>query len=321
MPADTFYGSECEARIGIMADASTDPTAWHTFEFMSLTINPQRARKVRDKLGSPRNNPLDDIKPIAGFRRVMVDLVTDADSLQTPRLLRDLLGAPATGAAVSGIYPHVWASGAKVAALACLQLRTASGEVRVVRGLTLDALSVGVAGEQTQDFDLEWSLKGLTSERVADWLAGTVTAVPASSAIYRAVFRVDGAAATSTLDAQWAYSRSLVEDIFLSTTPDISALRPGKTGISGRARFRATAAAFDDLAEDDTVFAPDIQMLGVTAGHVIKFEHPHAQLNSPPLSVPGPDVIERTVDWFGFQDASTPGVRITVNNNVANYAT
>lgn len=321
MPADTFYGSECEARIGIMADADTDPTAWHGFEFMSLTLNPQRARKARPKLGAPRNNPLDPIKPIPGFRRVMVDLVTDADSVQTPRLLRDLLGAPATGSAVSGIYPHVWTSGAKVAALAALQLKTASGEIRVVRGLTLDALSVAVSGEQTQDFDLQWSLKALESARVADWLSGTVTAIPAGAPMYRAVFRVDGAAASNTLDAQWTYGRSLIEDVFLSPTPDISGLRPGETGISGRARFRATAAAFDDLSEDDTVFAPDIQMLGVTADHLLTFTHPHAQLNSPPLSVPGGDIIERTVDWFGFQDASTPGVRITVNNDVASYAT
>lgn len=321
MPTDTYNGSDCELRIGIMASATSDPTAWHTLEFMSLSLTPQRARKARNKLGSPRNNALDPIKPIAGFRRVMVDLVTDADSLQTPRLLRDLLGAPTTGAAVSSIYPHVWTSGAKVAALAALQLRTASGEIRVVRGLTLDALSVAVSGEQTQDFDLQWSLKGLSSDRIADWLSGTVAAVPAASPMYRAVFRVDGAAASNTLDAQWTYGRSLIEDVFLSTTADISGLRPGETGITGRARFRATAAAFDDLSEDDTVFAPDIQMLGVAASHVLKFEHPHAQLNSPPLSVPGGDIIERTVDWFGFQDADTPGVRITVNNSVASYAT
>ena len=45
-----------------------------------------------------------------------------------------------------------------------------------------------------------------------------------------------------------------------------------------------------------------------------------AMLNAPPLAVSGPGLIERTISWFAFQDASAPGARITVNNNVATYA-
>jgi len=320
MPNDTFYGSECEMRLGIMADRDTDPTDWQTLEFISATFTPQRERKPRPKLGSARQDPLDPIKPIKGFERLSADVVIDADSLQLPFWLRALVGAPTTTGPSTGIYTHLWASGAVTAALACIQVRTGDEEIRVYRGLTLGALSVQATGEQTEDFDIQLSLRGFTSARVADWLSGSVDTVPNASPISRTLFRVDGTAAENTLDASWSWDRQLVEDVFLSPTPHISGLRPGASGLTGRARFRAVASDFDVLEEDDTVFAPDLQMLGVAANHQIKFAHPHAQLSAPSLAIPGGDLIERSVDWFGFQDATTPGAKVTVINNVASYA-
>jgi hypothetical protein len=322
MPTDdVFYGADSEMRIGIMADANTDPTAWQTMEFIQATFSPQRERRVRAKLGSPRNNALDPIKPIPGFERLSADIVTDADSRQTPRWLRNLLGAPTTTGPSSGIYTHVFASGSKTAALCAIQVRTGAAEIRIYRGLTLGALSLQASGEQTRDYDLSYSMRGLSRARAADWLTGTVAAVPAEAPISRTLFRADGVAAANTLDAQWSWDRQLAEDVFLSPTARISGVRPNGGALTGRARFRAVGAAFDTIEEGDTIFAPDLQMLGVVASHEIKLEHPHAQLNAPPLAIGGPGLMERTFDWFGFQDASTPGARITIKNDVASFAT
>lgn len=320
MPNDTFFGAECELRLGVMADKDTDPTAWYTLEFMSATFSPQRERRPRAKLGSARNNPLDPTKPIPGFERLAADIVLDADSRQLPRWLRCLLAAPTTSGPSAGLYTHVWASGGKTPVYAAIQIRTASGEVRVYRGLTLSAISQQSQGEQTQDYDIQLQLRGLSRARVSDWLSGTVNAVPSSAPISRAVFRVDGAAATNTLEASWTWDRQLAEDAFLSTTPKLSGLRPNGGQQSGRARFRAVAQAFDVIEEADTVFAADIQMLGVVTSHEIRLEHPKAQLSAAPLAVPGPDILERTFDWFAFQDASNPAAKLTVVNDVASYA-
>lgn len=320
MPVDTFYGADCEFRIGHMADKDTDPTAWHKLQFMTMTQGQQRDRKARPKLGAGRHNALDPVKPIPGFFRTSSDLVVDADSRQLPRLLRDLLGAPATTGPVGGLYTHVWNSGVTTPQYAAIQLRTAADQVRVWRGLTLGALAISGTGEQVQDYDVQLSLRGLTRERPADWLAGAAEALPVESPMSRAVFRIDGAAATNTLNANWSWDRQLTEDVFLSTTANLSGLRPDGGVLTGSARFRAVAEAFDDIEEADTVFAPDIQMLGVNAGHTIKFEHPHAQFAAAPLEIPGPGLIERTYSWSGHQDATTPGARITIVNDVASYA-
>lgn len=321
MPNDIFYGSESELRLGIMADADTDPTAWHTLEFMSASFAVQRERRPRPKAGSTRHNPLDPIKPRAGFLRISADIVLDADTRQLARWLRDLVGAPATSGPAGSIYTHVWSSGATDVALAAIQVRTADDEIRVYRGLTLGAISLQATGEQTQDYDIQLSLRGMSRARVADWLTGTAAAVPTEAPVLRTVFRVDGTAADNTLDASWSWDRGITEDLFLSTTPEVSGLRPGPSALSGRAQFRAVGAAFDDLEEDDTVFAADLQMLGVETGHEIKLEHPQAQLNAPALTIPGAGLVERTVDWFGFQDAADPGARITIKNDVTSYAT
>lgn len=322
MPNDVFYGADAELRVGLMADKDTDPTAWSVLEFMQFTAAPATERKERPKLGAARNNPLDPIKPRKGLSRVGLDVVLDADTVQLPRWLRETLGPPTTGSVVGGIYPHVWTSGVVAPQYCAIQVRpNGSSKVYVYRGVTFGALAFSFTGEQTQDFDVQLSLKGLSRARIADWLSGTVTAAPAEAPVYRTVFRADGVAASNTLQASWTWDRQLAEDLFASTTATVSGLRPGGGTLSGTAKFRALAEAFEDMEEADQVFAPDVQMLGTATGHEVVLAHPHAELQPAQLAIQGAGLIERDWSWTGHQDASTPGARITVKNGVASYAT
>lgn len=320
MPSDVFYGADCEVRIGVMADKDTDPTSWSAVEFVSATFQKQRDRKERPLVGAPRQNALDPIKPIDGFVSLSGDIVIDADTRQTPIWLRHLLGAATSSGPSSGLYTHTWSSGGKSARLCCLQIKVGASDVRIYRGLTLDTTSFQSGGDQVQDFDIQLSVVGIAPARASDWLSGSVAAVPTSAPINRAVFRVDGAAASNTLSASWSYSRGIIKDTFLSTTPNISGLRPGVSGLSGQAQFRAVGAIFDQLEEDGTEFAADIQGLGTVASHELRFLHPQAKLNAAPLAIQGAGVIERTFTWFGYQSATVPGAKIVAVNDVAAYA-
>lgn len=321
MPTDVFYGADAELRIGLMADKDTDPTAWQKLEFMSLNAAPTTERRQRAKLGSARNNALDPTKPRRGYSRVGIDLVIDGDTLQVPLWLRHILGAPTTTGPSSSIYTHVWNSGAKTPQYCAIQVRPTSGsKVYVYRAVTFGALTFNYTGEQTQDFDVQFSLKGISRTRVADWLSGTTTAVPAESPVNRCLFRMDGAAASDTLSGSFAWDRQLTEDLFASTTAVASGLRPGGGVLNGSANFRALGEAIEDIEEADTVFAPDHQMLGVTAGHEIIFAHLQALLEPGGLNIAGAGLQDRSWSWTGHQTSANPGARLTVKNGVTGYA-
>lgn len=324
MPTDVIYGSDYTARLGIMADATTDPTAWQGLEFVSMQLNPTRERIARPKLGQARNNALDPIKPIPGFFKFGMTLTLDADSLMLPLVLRQLLGAPSSSGPSTGIYTHLWTSGDRSPHYVALQLKASTDAdatpVRVFRGLVLSSVSVQIGGEQTQNFDVVLTLRGLARARVSDWLSGTNAAIPAESPISRATFEMDGAAASNTLDGAWSWDLQTAEDAFLSTSPQLSGLRPGGGALQGSAHFRALAAAIDAMEEADTVFAAKHRMYGVTTGHELLFEHPGAQFAAPPLSIAGPGLIERTVTWSAFQTSAAPGAKLTVKNGVSAYA-
>lgn len=321
MPADVYYGADCEIRVGLMADASTDPTAWFNLEFMSLTVNPTRERKARPKLGAPRHNALDPTKPVPGFFKLAAELVLDADTRQFARWLRLGLGAPTTTGPSTGIYTHVWASGSKTPVYFALQVRTASNKVRIYRGFTIAALSAQGQGEQTRDYDISVSLRGLTRERIADFLGDPPAAVPAEATAHRVVTKIDGVAASNTMSASWSFDRQVAEDAFMTPVAALSGIRPNGGVHSGQAQIRAIGDAFDDMEEADTEFAACLSMLGVVSGHEIALEHPHALLNPGALAIAGPALIERTFSWVGHQDATTPASRITIKNDVASYAT
>ena len=321
MPDDLFYGADCEMRIAPMADATTAPAAdaWINIPFVSFSANVNRERRPSPELGLPRHNSLDPVKPTPGFERVSADLTVRIDTRRTPLLLRYALGAPTTGTAVSGIYPHVWSSGSKTPHYFAIAIRTATNQVREYQGMAVPSLSLSVNAEQTQDFELTLPLRGLRRSRLADFAGDAPPAMVSAGAISRALFKVDDVAATRTGEATWTWDRGLAEEAFLSTTPTISELRPGAASMGGTARFGSVAEAFDDIEEGDTEFSAKVELLGTLTNHKITFEHPQAMLAAPPLAVNGPGLVERTVSWFAFQDASDPGARITVNNNVATY--
>lgn len=320
MTTDVYYGAETALRVGIMADAATDPTAWFGLEYMSIRIAPQKERRDRAKLGAARHNPLDPIKPRPGFRRVSVDLVVDGDTRQVPRWLRLLLGAPTT-TGLGPTYTHTWSSGDKTQRYIAIELRTGASEYRVIRGVTLAQMALEGTGENTQDFDLSFSLRGLDYARVSAALTGATTAAPAEAPILRQQYLVDSVAAANTLQAAWNWDRGLIEDAFLSTTPTLSGLRPGAASYTGTARFRANAATFDALSDNDTVFASEVRWLGVQANHRLSFIHPQAMLEAPPLEVRGLGIIERSVQWMGHQTGAAPAGQIVAVNDVTSYAT
>jgi hypothetical protein len=325
MPTDIWYGADCEVRIGRRANAATPPTIWQAIDFISLTVNPAQEWRDRPKIGNPatRNNVLDPMKPRPGFLRIAGSLVIDADSRYLPLWLRYGVGAPAT-AANSSLYDHVFQSGGKTEQYFDLAVKVGAADVRVYQGLAVGQISTQFAGENTQDFNINIDLAGLSKTKkgdLTDFPAGTLNAAPAEAPILRGLFKVDNVAADQMLSASFTWGRALQEGVFLSPTPTVSSQRPNGGAHSGSATFRAMGAAFDQMEEGATVFAALIDMVGVVSGHHILFEHPQALLQPSPLPITGPGMIERTLNWAPHQSPSAPAARITVTNNVASYAT
>lgn len=322
MTADIFYGTDCEARIGAMADKDTDPEDWFYLEFITLTLNSTRERRDRPKIGRTRHNPLDPTKPIPGFYRFGAELVIDADANMLPRILRCCLGAPTTTGPATLIYTHKWASGVETPQYMALQIKTAdSPDIRIFRGIVLSAISTDVTSEQTQENNINLSLRGLSRERDNDWVGDDPAgALAAEAPMSGATFRVNDVAAEAVLRCSWSWDRNLAEDAFLTAFPGLDGLRPGGgSKHTGSAQFRAVGAAYDTLEEDDTVFSAILRYDGLIADNDIIFEHQQAMLDAPPLSI-GPGLIERTISWNGHQISNKSASLVTVKNTTASYA-
>ncbi|ADL00699.1 phage tail tube protein [Brevundimonas subvibrioides] len=321
MPTDIWYGADCETRIGKRANATTPPTTWQSVEFMSLTVNPTQEWRDRPKLGNPaaRVNTLDPIKPRKGFYRESAEVVLDADTRSLPLWLRHAMGSPTTTTA-SALFLHTFASGAKTEQYFDIVVKVGASDFRIYQGLTLSQLSIQNTGENTQDFNINLSLLGLSRAKATSWPTGTVTACPAEAPILRAIFSVDNVAAGNMLSSSLSWDRQLQEGVFLSAAPTVSSLRPNGGSHSGSATFRAIGAVFDTMEEADTVFSAQLNYYGVVADHFIRFEHATALLQPSPLPISGPGTIERTLNWAPFQTGSTPALTIAIVNDVTAYA-
>ena len=321
MPADVWYGGDCETRIGRRTNLATAPTVWQACDFMQLTITPTQEWRERAKIGNPavRANVLDPTRPRKAFFRLTGELVLDLDSRSLPIWLRHSMGAPATAAA-SALFAHTFASGSKAEQYFDLAVKVGTNDVRVYEGLTLGQISAQVTGENTQDFNINLSLRGLRRTKLTDFPVSEVTAAPAEAPMLRAMFEVDDVAADNMLSGSFSYDRQLQEGIFLSPTPTVSSNRPNGGAHTGSATFRAIGAVFDVMEEADATFKAAISYLGVVMGHKIKLEHPHALLQPSPLPIQGVGMIERTLNWAPFQAPDAPAARIIITNDVAAYA-
>ena len=321
MPADVWYGGDCETRIGRRANLETAPTVWQNFEFLSLTITPAQEWRERTKLGNPgiRKNVLDPTRPRKGFFRLTGELVVDADTRQLPLLLRAAMGPPAAAVANGELFDHTFESGSKAEQYFDLAIKVGDNDIRVYEGLTMSQLSTQFTGENTQDFNLNISLAGLRRKKLTAFPVGTVTAVPTEAPILRALFEVDDVAAGNMLTGSFSFSRQLQEGIFLSATPTVSSLRPNATQHSGSASFRAIGAVFDQMDEEEDTFAATFRMLGVQTGHLIRLRHPQALLAPSAIPISGPGQIERTINWSPYQTAAAAAAQIIITNDVAAY--
>ena len=322
MPDDTFHGGDVEIRIGRRADINTPPTTWQATDFLTLTVSPSQEWRERPKLGNPaiRQNVLDPLKPRKGFFRLGIEAVLDADSRNVPIWLRHCWGAPVTSGAAS-LYTHTWASGSKVEQYFDILLKVGPTDIRRYDCITLASLSGAVGGEDTQDFNINLSLRGLRRSKLTAFPAGAVTAAPAEAPMLRALYEVDDVAATQTLSANFSYDRSLAEGIYLSPTPTVSNNRPNGGAHTMSASFRAIGAVFDTIEEDATVFDGAINYLGVVSDHRIRLEQPQSMLQPAAMPVTGPGMIERSWSSAGHQTASAPASRVIVINDRPSYAT
>lgn len=315
------YGADTTCLIGLMPNLTTDPSTWYAMEHMGITITPTRQRKQRAKIGAARFNQLDPIKPRPGFLKLALGVKLDGDTRQLPTWLRATIGAPDTEAGpASGIYTHTWNTGHAAQTYAALQLIGVGTNVRIVRGVTLSSLAMAFTGENTQDFDIDLSLRALSRARGSQ-LSGTVTATPTEAPLSRAIFQVNSVAAAQTISGSWTWDRKIQEDAFLSTTANLSALRPGnETDVKGSTVIRDAGEAYDTMEENDTAFAALHQFLGVITGHEIDFNMPNALFEGIPVDVPTPDLIQRTANYMPFQTSSAPAGQLIVKNDVASYA-
>lgn len=321
MPADVWYGGDCETRIGRRANLETAPTSWQACDFMQLTATPTQEWRERNKLGNPatRANVLDPTRPRKGFFRLTVELVLDADSRSLPIWLRYSMGAP-TSVAASALYAHTFASGSKTEQYFDIAIKVGPSDIRVYEGLTLAQLSSQVTGENTQDFNINLSMRGLRRSKLTAFPSGTLVPAPDEAPMLRALFEVDDVAADNMLTGSFTYDRQLQEGIFLSATPTVSSNRPNGGSHSGSATFRAIGAVFDVMEESDETFEAAISYLGVLTGHKIRLEHPQALLQPSPLPIQGVGMIERTLNWAPFQTADGSAARIVITNDEESYA-
>ncbi len=322
MPNDVWYGADCETRIGRRANLATAPTTWQACDFMQLTVSPTQEWRERAKIGNPavRSNVLDPTSPRKAFFRLTAEIVLDADSRSLPIWLRHSMGAPTSAVTVLPLYAHTFASGEKTEQYFDLAVKVGTNDIRVYEGLTLAQFSSQVTGENTQDFNINLSLRGLRRSKLTAFPTGTLTAAPDEAPMLRALFEVDDVAADNMLSGSFTYDRQLQEGIFLSATPTVSSNRPNGGSHSGSATFRAIGAVFDVMEEADTTFEAAISYLGVIAGHRIRLEHPQALLQASPLPIQGVGMIERTLNWSPFQTAAAAAARIVITNDVAAYA-
>ena len=321
MPADIWYGADCECRIGRRTSVATPPTAWQSIDFVSFNANPAQEWRDRPRIGvaGVRQNTLDPIKPRKGLFRLTAELVVDLDNLSTPLWLRHAMGAPVTTSA-SSLFNHQFASGSKAEQYFDLAIRVGTADFRIYEGLTLSQLSLQVNGENVQDYNLNLSLRGLTRSRLSAWPTGTVTAAVAASPNLRATFVIDAVAASNMLTASFSFDRQLREDLYLTSTPAVSGNAPNGGAHTGSATFRAIGTVFESMEEAETVFSPSISFVGVDSTFGCYFQHKQALLTPSPLPISGPGVIERTLNWTAHQVPSAPAAVIVFINNVASYA-
>lgn len=323
MPSDIFYGDDCQARIGIMADATTDPTVWNFLEFKTLNMTRDKGKAERPLVGRTLNNKLDPIKKRNGLRRCRGELVIDVDSRGLALVLVNALGQPTTTGPATGIYTHVWNSGNAAPVYFALQILRGSGsnKVRVYRGLTLASLSLDGKGDQANNFDISISVQGLDWDREDDWLGDDPADIFTPAPAVRAIMKLGGAAASNILSVQMNWNRKLAEGAFLSQTPRISELRPDKGHEhSGQCSVRAMAQAFDDLEDSDTENDIITQFTGLPTGHDIQIEHVLAVFEPAADKVDGPGLVERDFSWTAEQDATNAALKITIKNEVAAYS-
>jgi hypothetical protein len=321
MPSDIFYGQDSLARIGVMADAVTDPATWHHLEYKSLVVNPDNAKGPRPLMGRALHNSIDPIRPRNDLFRLGMELVIDADSRGLPRVLRSAFGAPVTTGPVSTIYTHVWNSGAKAETYFALQIQTGASEFRVYRGLTGASLGLTGRGDQANNYDINISLRGLTRAKVGAWVGSAPAAIFDPSPAQRLIMKLGGAAATNIISAGLNWNRRLAEGAFLSQTPAISGLTPDANAEhTGQCSVRAIAGAFDTLEEANTASDIVLQFTGMAANHDIQFQHILSEFDAAPLPINGPGLVERDFSWKAYQDATNPALKITVKNDIASYA-
>ena len=225
------------------------------------------------------------------------------------------------------LFDHVWGSGSKAETYFDIQIRVGANDVRIYEQMTLNTLTQQYGGENTQDFDLNLGLMGLNRRKATAFEGDAPASLPTEAPILRGLFEVNDVAASNMLNASWSFSRSIQEGVFLSPTPTISHLRPGRgaggsqSPYSGSCQFRAVGKAFDDIEEAGDELKAALVMLGVEEDHRIRFENPTAMLSTAPVAVSGPGEMERTFSWGGHQTSTTPAARIVVTNDVASYAT
>lgn len=327
MANDVFYGADCELRLGLMADKDTMPTAWWNLEFNRLAITPNRTMVKRPRIGAARDNKLDPLKARLGLERFTADLVVDGDTLMLGRWLRAFLGAPTTGAAVGGIYPHVWESGAKTEIYCAIAVRAGTDKVHVLKAVSLSSMSTQWGGENVQDFDIQTALMAINRTREDDWPSGTVTTVTTPAPILRGGLLINGTAADQVPSAGFTWDRNLQADAYANTGTAsrlVNYLRPGSDpSHSGQATVRSFGTVYDVLGDgasnDTTDFSAEQRLIGVTTGHMLKLAHPTAQMAQLPLEV-GEGVIERQLSWTGHQVSDGPALTISLLNNVSSYA-
>ncbi|WP_230770696.1 phage tail tube protein [Sphingomonas sp. Leaf4] len=315
IPTKRARGANALLHTGFESTYGQPPASgYRRVPFVSHQLGATRGWIESDLLGQGRApfDPTQDVTVNDG------NLVVPVDTRAIGVWLRALFGAPVTTGPVSGLYTHVFTSGA--AALPSLAAEVALPEIpRYSTNYGLRANSVQIAMSRTGLLNATLAMigKGETSPLTAS-SAGAPTAYAAIDRFAQAVGYVGAASDTynGVASAQFTYSNALDKVETIQPDGEIEDVDPGMPSFTGSLTLRGLDTPMEASGRDGT---PRPLVFGWARGtSSLRFSAPRVFFPRVKTPIEGPNGIQQSVDFLA---AASAGVLVTATlvNDVASY--